>query len=81
MLFTAAAFKCTSDKLLLLFCLAKVIQRQGRGLKSHPIDWWSQESNLQPLSGLSTTPQHFRLEFFMEANNMNPNQTATLGAV
>ena len=40
---------------------AKVIWRRGHGLKSHPIDWWSQESNLRPLvykaSGLSTTPK------------------------
>ena len=40
---------------------AKVIWRRGHGLKSHPTDWWSRESNLRPLvykaSGLSTTPQ------------------------
>ena len=40
---------------------AKVIWRQGHGLKSHPTDWRSRESNLRPLvykaSGLSTTPQ------------------------
>ena len=39
---------------------AKVIWRQGHGLKSHPTAWWSRESNLQPLvykaSGISTTP-------------------------
>ena len=36
---------------------AKVIWRRGHGLKSHPTDWWSRESNLRPLvykaSGLS----------------------------
>ena len=40
---------------------AKVIWRRGHGLKSHPTDWWSRESNLRPLvykaSGLSTAPQ------------------------
>ena len=40
---------------------AKVILRQGHGLKSHPTDWRSRESNLRPLvykaSDLSTTPQ------------------------
>ena len=40
---------------------AKVIWRRGHGLKSHPTDWRSRESNLRPLvykaSGLSTTPQ------------------------
>ena len=39
---------------------AKVIRRRGHGLKSHPTDWWSRQSNLRPLvykaSGLSTTP-------------------------
>ena len=39
---------------------AKVIWRRGHGLKSHPTDWWSRESNLQPLaykaSCLSTSP-------------------------
>ena len=42
---------------------AKVIWRRGHGLKSHPTDWRSRESNLRPLvykaSGLSTTPQRF----------------------
>ena len=40
---------------------AKVIWRRGHGLKSHPTDWRSRESNLRPLvykaSGLSTTPR------------------------
>ena len=40
---------------------AKVIWRRGHGLKSHPKDWRSWESNLRPLvykaSDLSTTPQ------------------------
>ena len=40
---------------------AKVIWRRGHGLKSHPTDWRSRESNLRPLvykaSSLSTTPQ------------------------
>ena len=40
---------------------AKVIWRRGHGLKSHPTDWRSRESNLRPLvykaSDLSTTPQ------------------------
>ena len=40
---------------------AKVIWRWGHGLKSHPTDWRSRESNLRPLvykaSDLSTTPQ------------------------
>ena len=40
---------------------AKVIWRRGHGLKSHPTNWRSRESNLRPLvykaSGLSTTPQ------------------------
>ena len=40
---------------------AKVIWRRGHGLKSHPTDWWSRESNLRSLvyeaSDLSTTPQ------------------------
>ena len=44
---------------------AKVIWRWGHGLKSHPTEWLSRESNLRPLvykaSGLSTTPQR-RLE-------------------
>ena len=39
----------------------KVIWRRGHGLKSHPTDRRSRESNLRPLvykaSGLSTTPQ------------------------
>ena len=31
---------------------AKVIWRRGHGLKSHPTDWWSRESNLRLIPGL-----------------------------
>ena len=44
---------------------AKVILTWGHSLKSHPTDWGSWESSLQPLvykaSGLSTTPQQLLL--------------------
>ena len=54
--------------MVLLLCLYLTSHQQlrsygdgGHGLKSHPTDWLSRESNLRPLvyeaSGLSTTPQ------------------------
>ena len=61
-------FKIIFSKIFVVFVFvfnvkptAKVIWRWAHSLKSHPTDWWSWESNLQPLvymaSGLSTTPQ------------------------
>ena len=74
---------------------AKVIWRRGHGLKSHPTDWRSRESNLRPLvykaSALSTTPQRL-LECWdirpgihkipvRIANKEDPDQTASSEAV
>ena len=57
--------KCTCSYVVVLVfevpSTDKVIWRRGHGLKSHPTDWKSLESNLRPLvykgSDLSTTPQ------------------------
>ena len=49
---------------------AKVIWRRGHGLKTHPTDWWSQESNLRPLvykaSSLSSTPQQLLIVAYLD---------------
>ena len=61
----------TNEWCRLLLCLCLTSHKQlrsygdgGQGLKSHPTDWWSRESNLRPLvykaSGLSTTQQRCR---------------------
>ena len=58
---------------------AKVIWRRGHGLKSHPTDLWSQESNLRPLiykaSSSSTTPRWLLIvscigKFFQPLDNI-----------
>ena len=69
-------FKACFENVVVVFVFnvpptAKVICRRGHGLKSHPTDWWSWESNLRPLvyqaSGLSTTPQrlHWKCKYFV----------------
>ena len=69
---------------------AKVIWRRGHGLKSHPTDWRSRESNLRPLvykaSGLSTTPQRLlyrcltSLQYFVSLLNKKQKFALTLKA-